>query len=420
MQLTVFELVTASYAAHGYNLRDDWYGSKIRRVASRKDRLEEEGLLRGIEATEFLQAITLLYTHELRQADMAAGKSGKQARPVSAKRSDVLDLPLGEWRRWADELEAGFRNVAKFLRKECFYSRRELPYSTQLVPLAAVLTRLRDRWLEPRIYDKLARWFWSGVLGELYGGAVETRMANDFEELLRWFEDDDVLPRTVRDANFQPGRFDTLRSRLSAAYKGIHVLVVREGAVDWFWKAGIRELDAEEFALDIHHIFPRSWCERQGISRDRYDCILNKTPLSYKANRKLGGEAPSIYLPKIQHEKDVGLGDEAMNVLLASHALSPNLLRNDEFDAFLEDRRLRLSRLVEKAMGKPVIQAQETLDYQDAPMDGDGRAEGVPAAHPPARESVTETLNRVYAEESSEIDPLLSALQRTSLPREEW
>ena len=118
-------------------------------------------------------------------------------------------------------------------------------------------------------------------------------MANDYEGLLRWFGDDEDLPRTVRDANFQPERFNTLRSRLSAAYKGINVLVLREGSKDWFWKASIQELDADEVALDIHHIFPRSWCEKKGISRDEYDCILNKTPISYKANRKIGGDAPS-------------------------------------------------------------------------------------------------------------------------------
>lgn len=363
VQLSVFELITASYAADGYNLRDDWFGSKLRKVESRRERLENDALLAGTEATEFLQALSLLHTHEIRKADLAAGKTGKQVRPVSAKRADVLQLPLAAWQQWADDLEAGFRNVARFLRKECFYSRRELPYSTQLVPLAAVLTRLDDRWREPRIYEKVARWFWSGVLGELYGGAVETRMANDFDELLRWFEDDDALPRTVRDANFQPERFDTLRSRLSAAYKAINVLVLREGSKDWFWKATITELDADEVALDIHHIFPRDWCEERGIVKDRYDSILNKTPLSYKANRKVGGAAPSSYLPRIQTEKQVQLDDAAMDALLASHALSPDLLRQDAFDDFLEDRRRRLSRLVETAMGKPVVQVAEGGEY---------------------------------------------------------
>jgi hypothetical protein len=354
VSLSVFELITASYAADGYNLRDDWFGSEIRNVASRKERLEEEPMLEGIEAPEFLQAVTLLHTHELRKADIAAGKIGKQVRPVSAKRGDILQLPLDAWKKWADNVEQGFKQAAKFLRKEAFYARRELPYSTQLVPLAAVMTRLKDRWLEPRIYDKLARWYWSGVLGELYGGAVETRMANDYDELLKWFENDENLPRTVRDASFQPERFYTLRTRNSAAYKGINVLVLREGAKDWFWKATIQELDAFEIGLDIHHIFPQNWCIRHGIKKELYDCILNKTPISYKANRKIGGVAPSEYLPKIQNEKQVQLSNEEMDNILSSHALSPKLLRSDDFNAFIEDRQKRLLSLIEKAIGKEI------------------------------------------------------------------
>ncbi|MDY6822497.1 MAG: DUF262 domain-containing protein [Thermodesulfobacteriota bacterium] len=365
VQLSVFELITASYAADGYNLRDDWYGSRARKVESRKKRLEEEALLQGTEASEFLQALTLLHTHEIRKADIAGGKKGKQVRPVSAKRADLLQLPLDSWKDWADKVEQGFRLAGRFLRKECFYSRREVPYTTQLVPLAAVLTRLEDRWLEPKIYDKLARWFWCGVLGELYGGAVETRIANDYEELLHWFEDDSAIPRTVNDASFQPERFNTLRTRLSAAYKAINVLVLREGAKDWFWKAGVQELDADEMALDIHHIFPRSWCDKNGFTRDRYDSILNKTLISYKANRKIGGGAPSSYLPRIQNEKNVQLSDAEMDELLASHALSPSLLRADDFEGFVEDRRKRLSRLIEKVMGKAVIQVSEGGEYKD-------------------------------------------------------
>ena len=141
--------------------------------------------------------------------------------------------------------------------------------------------------------------------------------------------------------------------------------MLREGSKDWFWKASIRELDADEIALDIHHIFPRDWCEKQGIGRDKYDSILNKTPISYKANRKIGGEAPSLYLPKIQQDKQVSLSDSEMDELLASHALSPDLLRQDEFNHFLEDRRRRLSRLIEKVMGKPVSQSLEVEDYED-------------------------------------------------------
>jgi hypothetical protein len=150
---------------------------------------------------------------------------------------------------------------------------------------------------------------------------------------------------------------DSLRSRNSAAYKGIHVLVLREGARDWYWKAGIKDLDADEIALDVHHIFPKKWCEQQGIAKDRYDCLLNKTTISYKANRKIGGEAPSSYLARIQKEPQVGLEDSEMDALLESHVLAASLLRADQFDDFLEDRRKRLCDLIGTAMGKPVIMA---------------------------------------------------------------
>ena len=86
-------------------------------------------------------------------------------------------------------------------------------------------------------------------------------------------------------------------------------------------------MDAEEIALDIHHIFPWDWCEKQGIGKDRYDSVLNKTPISYKANRKIGGDAPSRYVPRLQGEKEVALNDSKMDELLASHALAPDLRR---------------------------------------------------------------------------------------------
>lgn len=356
VQLSVFELITASYAADSYNLRDDWFGSNLRNVESRKKRLETSPLLRGISAPEFLQAVTLLYTYQERQKDLKEGKTDKQARPVSVKRRDILQLPLQAWKDWADKIEEGFLQAAKFLRLESFYDRRELPYSTQLIPLAAVMTILDNKWREPRIYDKLSRWFWCGVLGELYGGAVDTRLANDLTELLAWFDDDGKIPRTVQDAIFQPERLYTLRTRQSAAYKGLNVLILREGAKDWFWKSTIRDLDADEISLDIHHIFPRNWCHENGKDRDIYDSILNKTPISYKANRKIGGVAPSVYLKNIQKEQTVQLSDVEMDAILQTHAITPEYMRKDDFEGFIEDRKEKLIQLIEKVMGKPVVQ----------------------------------------------------------------
>lgn len=352
--LNVFELVTATYAADGYNMRDDWHGSTLRKVKGRYERLCKEPVLTQVESTDFLQAVSMLYTLDLRKADIASGKTGKAVQPVSAKRASILAMPLSAYQKWADDVEAGFMLTAKFLRKECVRDPRELPYRTQLAPLASVLACLKERWLEPRINAKLSQWFWCGVLGELYGGAIETRIANDLEDLLVWVLDDSAVPRTIGDAVFNPERLERMTSRLSAAYKGLNVLVLREGAQDFFWKAEIQELDEEEVALDIHHIFPQDWCERNGIKRAAYNTIVNKTPISYKANRMIGGQAPSRYLNKLQELKTVQLDDAAMNAIVASHLIQPSTLRADDFNAFHAARKASLIALVERAMAKSV------------------------------------------------------------------
>ena len=350
--LNVFELVTATYAADGFNLRDDWHGNAVRKVTGRYARLCKEPVLSQVESTDYLQAVSMLYTLDLRRADVAAGKTGKAVQPVSAKRASILAMPLTAYQAWADEVEAGFLLAAKFLRKECVKNPRELPYRSQLAPLASVLAHLRERWLEPRIYQKLSQWYWCGVFGELYGSTIETRIANDVEDLLNWIEDDGSVPRTISEASFSPDRLDTMTSRLSAAYKGLNMLVLREGAQDFFWKAKIQELDDEELALDIHHIFPQDWCEKKGIKRAVYNTIVNKTPISYKANRMIGGNAPSSYLSKLQTHPQVQLGDEQMNSILATHYVDPATLRSDDFNAFHSARKAALVKIVERAMGK--------------------------------------------------------------------
>lgn len=362
--LSVFELITATYAADGVNLRDEWYGNKKEGIEGTSRWLARQRMLKDIQPTDFFQGLSLLYSYQKRNDDIAAGKTGKQITGVSAKRESVLALPLSAYQDLRDQLAQGFWKAAKFLRKESFFSKRDLPYRTQLVPLASVLALLGERWLEQTIYNRLCRWFWCGVLGELYGGAVETRMANDLQELMEWLHNGENEPATVRDANFQPGRLDTLRSRNSAAYKGINVLIQRNGAQDFFWKSTIRELDEtdwEECKLDIHHVFPQDWCKQQGIEPKRFNSILNKTPISYKANRMIGGKAPSGYLQQLQKHKTVQLDEAGMDAILATHYIDPVFLRADDYEGFIESRRQLMLSEISEVMGKDLIVSDEPV-----------------------------------------------------------
>lgn len=356
VSLSVFELVTASYAADGFNLRDDWHGNPGKGIQGRKKAFAKRPLLKQIEPTDFLQGVSLLYSYKKRQGDLKRGVAGKELTPVSAKREHVLDMPLAAYQEWADSLTQGFFEADRFLRQEGFHNPGFLPYRTQIVPLAAVMVHLDERWLEPVIKGKLQRWFWNGVLGELYGGAIETRIALDFQELLAWIDQPGAPePKTVVDAGFQASRLDTLRTRTSAAYRGVYVLLQREGSEDFFWKVRMVDLDRDDRQIDIHHIFPRRWCEQEGIPPSVFNSIVNKTPISSRANRMIGGKAPSAYLEALRNHRQVQLSEAEQDAILRTHLIDPGLLRADDFQSFYAIRKKALLEVIEQVMGKPGI-----------------------------------------------------------------
>jgi len=207
------------------------------------------------------------------------------------------------------------------------------------------------------------------------GGAVETRIALDIQQLAAWIADDAAPePATVQAAGFNPNRLDTLRSRTSAAYRGLYVLLQREGACDFFWKARMVDLDRDDVKLDIHHIFPKKWCEAQKIPRQTFNSIVNKTAISYKANRMIGGSAPSKYLAQIQTHAQVKLADPEMDAILRSHVIDPALLRADSFEEFYVARKAVLLDLVVRAMGKAPTEEIETYGEEGEDDEADDAA----------------------------------------------
>ncbi|MBD2063290.1 DUF262 domain-containing protein [Funiculus sociatus GB2-A5] len=331
VSLTVFELVTATFAVYNFNLREDW--------ATREEELKKHQVLRNIENTDFLQAVTLLATLE---------KSS-----VSCKRKDILNLSLEQYKKWADLVTLGFEQAAKFLHTQKIFSDRDLPYQTQLTALAAIFAALGDRTIGAGAIAKLANWYWCGVFGELYNSAIESRLAKDVPQVRDWINGCGAEPDTIRDANFAPDRLLSLYTRRSAAYKGLSALLLRDGGCDFFTSYPIDTLMEFNEAIDIHHIFPKHWCQKNGIAAEVYDCAINKTPLSAKTNKMIGGKAPSIYLTDIEKKSDIL--EDNLNEILRSHVIDPASLRTDNFDAFFQARKNALLDRIEKAMGKPIL-----------------------------------------------------------------
>lgn len=377
-KLDAFELVTAIYAADSFDLREDWQGPLGKPQAGRKGRIlglhPKRSVLAETASTEFLQSCTLLHTMENRAAKAAEGKAGKELPQVSCKRDALLALPLGAYKKFADPVEKGFIEAGAFLNEHKIIWHRDVPYPPLVVGLAAVFAHLGNAARTASAKEKISRWFWTVTAGENYGSATETKLGRDVPELIAWIGGKGV-PQAVQDIQFVKDRLWTLRSRLSAAYKGIHALMMREGCRDFISGKPTDIMTFFNDSIDIHHVFPRAWCKKNDIPHKRFNSIVNKTPLSKRSNILISGDAPSDYLKRIEDEE--GLTENELNDILRSHLIEPDLLRADDFEGFMQARYEALAGLVGKAVGKSAIVAADSDKTELADDDDeDDEAEG--------------------------------------------
>ena len=349
LPLNVFELLTAVFAgdAGHYNatgedfrLNDDWKETQ--------QKWAPYPALAAVENTDFLQAVTMLYTRERNIADQSGRPSA-----ISAKREDVLKLTLADYLKWRDTLREAFIWAATFLADRHIFARRDIPYPKQLVPLAAIKAVLGKDADLISVSNRIVRWFWCGVLGELYGSAIESRFARDIEMVPVWAKDESQpTPRTIQDASFTESRLHSLRTRNAAAYKGIAALILAGGARDWMEDKALDKVQYVDLAVDIHHVFPQKWCNENGIDDEHRESIVNKTTISARTNRTIGGAAPSAYLPVVEARAQIDAS--RLDELIATHRIQPEMLRADDFDGYFRMRRESLCQLVEAAIGKAV------------------------------------------------------------------
>ncbi|GHG25367.1 GmrSD restriction endonuclease domain-containing protein [Paracoccus aerius] len=344
--LDAFELLTAMFAAEGaVNLRADWFGDKNAKDTAVRDgrsaRLHRINLLRSIERTDFLRAVSLVSTRK------------RDGQPTSCKNEALLNLPAADYQAWAEEVTKGFENAARFLHGRGIYWHKDVPYPSQVIVLAALMALRENNPFSAAEARTVERWFWCGVFGELYGSSTDTRMAADVDDLLGRLSGDAGEVRTINTASFREQRLDTLQSRLSAAYKGLQALLVTKGARDFLTgeQIGHANFFAEKF--DIHHIFPRAWCEARSVPVSRLNSVVNKTTISGRTNRKIGGRAPSRYAATL--DKETSEAGVSLDEILIGHRISPEHLRADDFEVFYSARKEELLKLIEDAMGKAAL-----------------------------------------------------------------
>jgi hypothetical protein len=215
--------------------------------------------------------------------------------------------------------------------------KKWMPYSTMLVPLAAVIDLIRTEKLETkRNYDKIDRWYWAAVFSNRYDQAVDSASANDFTALKDWFVDDGKVPDYIQKFDFNGVDLD-IDKQSSAIYRGVISMIILEGALD-FETGQPPQFSIEKLQDD--HIFPKS------VYKDHR--VVNRTLIS--TNSKKSDKVPSEYFREKLDEHGTG----RLMMIMKSHLIPEDALDcllNDDLQNFERKRTEAIIKSLRKKIG---------------------------------------------------------------------
>ncbi|MBC2579958.1 DUF262 domain-containing protein [Clostridium sp. DJ247] len=294
--LSIFDLTVARLFKYGIKLRD--------LLSKAKDEYES---IRIIKPDMILKTISLIRNGE-------------------SKRKNILSLSnedfVKDWEFAIVSLDKAYKRIVDIKSGYGVYNiNKWIPYSTMIVPLAAMLHFIRISNIENlNNYAKIDKWYWSSVFSSRYDQGVDSTSASDYKIIKDWILDNSKTPDFIKNFNVSEDKLD-VDSKTSAIYKGIINLIVLEGALDF--KTG-NPIQFDDESIQDDHIFPKS--------KYKMNLISNRTLITSNASK--GDKSTSIYFEERIREQ----GKEAVIKILKSHLINEealNYLLNDDIKNFM-------------------------------------------------------------------------------------
>ena len=248
-----------------------------------------------------------------------------------------------------NELIAAWKNVEEVLSYLIDILRGERVDSSELLNSNNVLLApfyyllINGKVLDSDITRrKCIYWILVASMWSRYSGSAETALEEDLN-LVRNSSSDvwDALVRKVMD---QRGRLTVENTDLQGAgvnsrfYRTFYIMLKNRGARDWFNGLKIDEGTSVNLATHRHHIFPKAYLEKHGLSEKNeihsatINEIANSALITGTTNIKISAQAPQEYFGPILENYPNALESQLIPDM-------PELWEVERFNEFLDVRR---------------------------------------------------------------------------------
>ncbi len=249
--------------------------------------------------------------------------------------------------------ETNFKRFLMIIRSAGFISPKLLR-SQNAVNFAYILyLKLKSQNLPPADIEKyVKRWLVYSILTGRYSGSPESVFDYDIKQISQRPIQEYMAEKEegeLSDAFWQaalPQNMDT--SVASSPYFHVYLAAQVKMNDKGFLSKGITVDDLLSFRGDIHHLFPKDYLKKNGLTKGKYNQIANYVYMQSEINIKVGNKSPKDYFSQI-YEK-IENADTSLTGICSMEELQENLKMNcipfsicnmtvDDYNEFLLERR---------------------------------------------------------------------------------
>ena len=258
--------------------------------------------------------------------------------------------------------ETNFKRFVMIIKSAGFVNTKMIRSQNALNFAYIVYLKLRAKGTDQSLIETYVRkWFVYSILTGRYSGSPESMFDFDIKQ--------------IENKTFDQYLQEKENGELSEAFWGVNLVQRLDTSVasspffNVFLASQVKDNDrgflSKEISVnnlimhrgDIHHIFPRNYLKKAGLTRAKYNQIANYVYMQQEVNIKIGNKAPEVYFSEVLEQ--CHSGELKYGAIANKEELSTNLEENcipesvftmsiENYQDFLNERRKLMAKKIKE------------------------------------------------------------------------
>ncbi len=217
----------------------------------------------------------------------------------STSTKTILSLSSKEVKDNFEILTSSLEKVIDFLSTELIVSRDFLPHVQQIIPLTYYFAKAKAPTADQLVCIK--KWFWKTSFSRRYSSQTDDKMDADiafFKDVIKGkFDDISKYSYSITSEILVTQKF----SKSSPLVRAFLLLLAQKAPLDLVTgtKIDINVALSKYNAKEYHHVFPKAYLKKLGVSSDKINSLCNFVFLSASSNKRISEKMPSDYFINI-------------------------------------------------------------------------------------------------------------------------